>query len=99
MFRKLAIFAENTLCLTPQIHFDCDRELIIDNCRRIEEYNEVFMRLVSGRHCIDIRGSGLRAYDYKTRGLVIRGKISQVEFSERSGINEGSASRLRKDKR
>ncbi|MBR4628045.1 MAG: YabP/YqfC family sporulation protein [Ruminococcus sp.] len=100
MFRKLFLLAEDALYLRPQIHFDCGRELIIDNCRRIEEYNEVFMRLISGRHCIEIRGEGMRAFDYKTRGLVIRGRIDQVEFTERRGSrNEGSASGMREDKR
>ncbi len=76
--------ARDLFYLTPQIHFDCNRELVIENCRRIEEYNDVFMKLISGRLCIQIWGSGLRAYDFKTKGLIIRGRISQVEFIERS---------------
>lgn len=98
MFERFADKARDTFYLNPQIHFDCNKELLIENCRRIEEYNEVFMRLISGRLCIHIWGSDLRAYDFKTKGLIVRGKISQIEFIERSGRrNEKSAERLRKD--
>ena len=99
MFRRLADKARDELYLSPQIHFDCDRELLIENCHRIEEYNEVFIRLVSGRLYVQIWGSGLKAYDYNTQGLVVRGKISQVEFIERGGGgSEESAKGLRPDK-
>jgi sporulation protein YqfC len=100
MLRKLADRARDELYLSPQIHFDCDRELLIENCRRIEEYNDVFVRLLSGRLYVQIWGSGLKAYDYNTQGLVVRGKISQVEFIERSGReSEEPASGLHTDKR
>lgn len=80
------------------IHIEGNKELIIDNCRRIEEYNEVFMRLISGRLCIHIWGSGLRAFDFKTKGLIVRGKISRIEFTERNGRrNAESAKRQRED--
>ena len=52
------------------------------------------MQLVSGKLCIQIWGSDLRAYDFKANGLIVRGKISKVEFIERSGRkNEESAER------
>ena len=99
MFRKLADKARDELYLSPQIHFDCDRELLIENCGRIEEYNDVYIRLVSGRLIIQIWGSGLKAYDMKTQGLTVKGRISQVEFIERGRKNEEPASGLRPDKR
>ncbi len=100
MFDKLTDRALDAFYLTPQIHFDCDREMVIENCRRIEEYNEVFMQLVSGKLCIQIWGSGLRAYDFRTHGLIVRGKIERVEFIERSARrDERSAERLCEDKR
>ena len=100
MFRKIADMARDELYLSPQIHFDCDRELLVENCRRIEEYNDVFISLVSGRLNIHIWGSGLKAYDFRTSGLVIRGRISQVEFIERGRkSDEEPASGLHKNKR
>lgn len=100
MFEKITDKARETLYLEPQIHFDCNREMLIENCDRIEEYNEVFMRLISGRLCVQIWGSGLRAIDFQTKGLIIKGKISSIEFIERSGRHhEESTEGLRKDQR
>lgn len=87
LFEKIADKTRDFLYLNPGMHMESNRELIIENCRRIEEYNEIFMRLIAGQLCIHIWGSGLKAYDYKTKGLVVRGKISQIEFIERSGKN------------
>lgn len=100
MFRKISDITYDKLCVQPQIHFDCNREMLIENCRRIEEYNEVFMRLISGSMYINVWGSGLRAFDFKTRGLIIRGRFSRIEFEERSSAsNERSAERLHKNNR
>jgi sporulation protein YqfC len=88
MFEWLAELTRETLYLNTSIHISGNNELIIDNCQRIEEYNEVFMRLLSGGLYINIRGSDLRAYDFRTGGLVIRGCIESIEFTERSRRHE-----------
>lgn len=99
MFDKLAEKAREMLYLDTGLILEGNREMIVENCRRIEEYNEVFMQLISGSLCVQIWGSGLRAYDYRTGGLIIRGKISRIELSERSGRDyEGSAARMHQDK-
>ncbi len=96
MFEWLAELTRETLYLNTGIHISGNNELIIDNCQRIEEYNEVFMRLLSGGLYVDIRGNGLRAYDFRTGGLVIRGCIESIEFTERSRLHE--AEKKNKDK-
>lgn len=98
MFEWLAELTRETLYLNTGIHISGNNELIIDNCQRIEEYNEVFMRLLSGGLYVDIRGNGLRAYDFRTGGLVIRGCIENIEFTERSRLNESENKKKNKDK-
>lgn len=84
--------------MNPGMYIESNKELLIENCRRIEEYNEVFMRLISGKLCIQIWGTDLKAYDFKTKGLIVKGKISQIEFTERNGRrNAQSTERQRKD--
>ena len=83
MFEWLSELAREKLYLNTGMHISGNSELIIDNCRRIEECNEVYMRLVSGGLTVDIRGNGLRAYDFSTGGLVIRGCIEQIGLTER----------------
>ncbi|MDE5619626.1 MAG: YabP/YqfC family sporulation protein [Ruminococcus sp.] len=98
MFGRITDKTLETFYLTPLIHMDGNKELLIENCRRIEEYSEVFMRLISGKLCINIWGNGLRAYDFNKDGLMISGKISQIEFTERNGRqDEKSDKRLCED--
>ena len=99
MFEWLAELTRETLYLNTSIHISGNNELIIDSCQRIEEYNEVFMRLLSGGLYINIRGSNLRAYDFRTGGLVIRGCIENIEFTERSRRHEPENEEKHKDKR
>ncbi|MDE5584242.1 MAG: YabP/YqfC family sporulation protein [Ruminococcus sp.] len=84
MFRKIADKALETFYLTPLIHMDGNKELMIENCKRIEECTEVFMRIISGNLAISIWGSSLRAYDFRKNSLLVSGRISQIEFSERT---------------
>lgn len=98
LFDRIADKTRDILYMNPGMHIESNKELLIENCRRIEEYNEVFMRLISGNLCIQIWGSRLRAYDFKTKGLIVRGKISQIEFIERNDRkNVQSAERQRQD--
>jgi len=83
MFEKLTDRAGEVLSPVSGIHIESNRELIVENCRRIEECDEVFMQFISGHLRVQVWGSGLRAYDHKTGGLVIRGRISRVELAER----------------
>ena len=88
MFEWLAGTVREKLYLESNIHISGSSELIIDGCRRIEECNEVFMRLLSGSIYVNIHGYGLRAYDFRTGGLVVRGCIEKIEFEERSKKHE-----------
>ncbi len=99
MFEWLAELTRETLYLNTSIHISGNNELIIDNCRRIEEYNEVYMRLISGGLYISIHGSDLRAFDFRTGGLVIRGSIEKIEFTERRKRHESEDTEPDKSKR
>lgn len=88
MFEWLSELAREKLYLNTGIHISGNKELIIDNCRRIEEYDQVYMRIVAGGLTVDIRGNDLRAYDFSTGGLVIRGCIEQISLTERRNRRE-----------
>ena len=82
MIEKMADKCRDLLHMTPAIHVQGNKEIYIENCKRIEEYNEVLIRLRSPGLCIQIWGSSLRAFDFKTNGLIIKGKIERIEFTE-----------------
>ncbi len=97
MFERLAELAREKLYLESSIHISANNEFIIEGCRRIEEYNEVYMRFLADGIYISIHGSGLRAFDFRTGGLVVRGCITKIEFEERNRKHETET--LREDKR
>lgn len=88
LFERFAEHAREKLFLDSNIHISGRNEIILDSCRKIEECSEVYMRIISGGLCLNIRGNDLRAYDFRTGGLVIRGELEQIEFTERSSVNE-----------
>ena len=65
------------------IHITGNNEIFLENCRRIEEYNEVFIKVKTKRLYIEVWGNNLRAFDLKTDSVVIRGKISRIEIIEK----------------
>ena len=85
MFEKLADAAREALCLDTGIYIEGNKIMTVENCERIEEYDDISIKLLSGRLIVRVWGNGLRASGYRSRGLVIRGSISQIEFAERRG--------------
>lgn len=65
------------------IHITGNNEVFLENCRRIEEYNEVFIKVRTKKLYIEVWGNDLRAFDFKTDSLVIKGKISRIELIEK----------------
>ena len=49
MFEKLTNKAKEALFLETGLHLAGNRELMVENCGRIEECSEVFMSLACGR--------------------------------------------------
>ena len=83
MFEKFTDKAREVFLLESGIHIAGNREVAVENCTRIEEYSEVLVQMISGGLRVQIWGSRLRVSDYKTQGVLIRGKISRVELEER----------------
>ncbi len=80
--------ARQIMYMDSGIHIEGNREMFIENCTRIEEYSDVFMRLFAGGLCVQIWGTELRACDYATGGLMIHGTIAQIEFIKGGGKSE-----------
>lgn len=55
--------------------------LEVENCRRIMEYNDIYLKVKTASGLIiEIWGANLRLSDYNTQGIAVRGKISSVEL-------------------
>lgn len=97
MFGKINEKAREKFFMETGLHIAGNREIVIENCDRIEECSDMFMSLISKKLLVQVWGYDLRAFDFKTSGLVIRGKISQIELIERSAKHEKPASGKCKD--
>ncbi|HPY86174.1 YabP/YqfC family sporulation protein [Ruminococcus sp. XPD3002] len=84
MFDKLTREMRDTLYLNSDMFLSSNRELVIENCQRIEEYNDVYIRIASGGLFIHIWGNSLRADGFRSGGLRVHGRISRLELTERS---------------
>ena len=55
--------------------------LEVENCKRIMEYNDIYLKVRTTDGIIaEIWGSGLRLSDYNTNGIAVRGNISSIEL-------------------
>lgn len=97
MFGKASEKMREVLYLETGIHIAGNRELVLENCRRIEECSDVFMCMTAEKLTVKIWGNDLRAYDFNTGGIIIRGKITQIELEERRRRHEKSDSGKRED--
>ena len=52
----------------------------IENCRKIIEYNDIYICLSTSSVTVRIWGNDLKISDYKTGGLVVEGTINSIEF-------------------
>ena len=84
--RTLSRFYKKKVYFGTSVSITDDSIVEIDNCRRIVEYNDVYIRIKTATVTVSVWGRDLIVNDFNTDGIVINGKISSVEF-EREGRN------------
>lgn len=60
-----------------------NRELRVENCMKILEYNDVLVRLQTRDMVIEIWGTSLRVSDYNDSSVLVRGTISSLQLHEK----------------
>ncbi len=73
-FIKEKLYCNTYMCLTDNTHME------IENCKRILDYTDVYIRLKTSTLTICIYGENLNVSDYNTDGIVIDGKLMNIEF-------------------
>lgn len=84
MPKKFRLAVNGWVYLDTYLHLHGNRRLRIENCRRIIEYNEVLVRLQTLDMIIEIWGKDLRVSDYNDSSVIVTGKISSVNLTEKS---------------
>lgn len=75
-----AKYIRKRLYLNTYMNLTDNNHLEIDNCKRIIELNDVYVRLKTSTVTLQVWGEDLRISDYNTAGVVIDGKITSIEF-------------------
>lgn len=76
---------KNFLALSTSIQIYDNTQMILGRCRRIIEYDDIYLKADAVSVIVEVWGSGLLISDCGAEGIEITGKISSVEFSEASG--------------
>lgn len=59
-----------------------NRELIVDGCRGVLEYDENVIRLNVGKYAVRVTGRGLTIRTLTADSAVVEGYVAAVEFQE-----------------
>lgn len=73
-FVKEKLYFNTYMNLTDNTHIE------IENCKRILDYSDVYLRIRTSTLTICIYGENLNISDYNTDGMLIDGKFSSIEF-------------------
>ena len=64
----------------PAVHIDCDGGLCFENCRAVVAYTETTARLDMGAMTVRVEGDGLRMTLLRRDRVLVRGRITSLEF-------------------
>lgn len=73
-FVKEKFYCKTYISITDNTHIE------IENCQRILDYSDVYIRLKTSTLTICIYGENLNISDYNTDGIIVDGKFSNFEF-------------------
>ena len=77
-------FVKKRLYLNTYMNLTDNTHLEIENCKRIIELNDIYVRLKTSTVTLQVWGEDLRISDYNTAGEVIDGRITSIEFDTNS---------------
>ena len=63
------------------IELEGNRELILDGCKGIMEYNDALIKICTDTVIVSVTGDGLNISAYAQEQIVIGGKLIKIEFS------------------
>ena len=76
----VAKFIKEKLYCNTYINLMDNTHMEIENCKKILDYNELYVKIKTSTVTICIYGENLNISDYNTDGIIIDGKFTNVEF-------------------
>lgn len=77
---NLKYYLRKNFYLDTTVSINDNREVIVENCKKILEYNDIFIKISTPTVTFQIWGNNLRIKNYEDKGLIIEGVISSIEF-------------------
>ncbi len=77
---KIKSYFRKNLYLDTNISISDNTEVIVENCKKILEYNDIFIKVSTSTVTFQIWGKDLAIKNYEDKGLIIKGIISSIEF-------------------
>ncbi len=76
----LSKYIKKKLYLNTYMNISDNNHLEIENCQKILEYNDIYVKLRTSTLIISIWGQNIKISDYNTDGIIVDGKFSSIEF-------------------
>ncbi len=76
----LSKYIKKKLYLNTYMNISDNDHLEIENCKKILEYNDIYVKLRTSTLIISIWGQNIKISDYNTDGIIVDGKFSSIEF-------------------
>jgi sporulation protein YqfC len=77
---KLSAFLQKILYLNTYILLTDNTRLEVENVKKILEYTETHIRVLTSTLILSVWGNNLSADDYNMSGIAISGEIDSLEF-------------------
>lgn len=91
MGKRVAEAGRRLLCLQTYLQMNGNREIYLENCRRILEYNDIRIVVQTTDLILEIWGRDLQADSRSPESLLIRGEIQSMTLTPK-GVRHGTAS-------
>lgn len=78
--KKLPSLCKDIMVAAPFLQFNSNKEVTLDGCRGILEYQKEIIRVNTGKMVVAFKGRNLNIKCLTTSSVVIGGYITSVEF-------------------
>ncbi len=63
-------------------------QLVLSRCRKIYEYNDIYLKADAGNVIVEIWGDKLTIDDFANEGIYVYGRIDSVSFTANNRYNK-----------
>lgn len=78
----VAKYVKKRLYLNTYMNLTDNTRLELENCKRIMEYNDIYVKIRTSTLTVSVWGENLRLSDYNADGIVVEGDFSSIEFEK-----------------